>query len=142
MLVFPMKQTPEDRIFAADFGRELRRHYERSTQRGVEGLKLSDEEFAATLDVSRPALKKYLHGATTPALRVVVLAYLRYGINVNYFGTPLFGKRKRKESTGGIITQLVLPFSVQGLNTASIQTKVEPKGQNGFELKVDIRRAG
>lgn len=137
-----MKQTSEDKIFAADFGRELRRHYEHATQKGVNGLKLSDEQFAATLDVSRPALRKYLHGATTPALRVVVLAFLRYGINVSYFGTPLFGKRKRKDHDGGAMTQLVLPFSVQGLNSASIQTKIEPRGQNGFELRVDIQRAG
>lgn len=137
-----MKRTPEDDIFAADFGRELRLHYEKVTDKGSGGPGMSDEEFAATLDVTRPALMKYLKGAAMPAVRVVVLAFLRYGINVGYFGTPLFGKRKRKGAAVSEMTQLILPFAVQGLNTSAIQTKIEPKGENRFELRVDFRRAG
>jgi hypothetical protein len=136
-----MKRTPEDATFAVEFGRELKQHYDRRTKKGNSGPEMSDEEFAATLDVTRPALKKYLIGKATPAVRVIVLAFLNYGINVPYFGTPLFGKRRRKDHSQSAMTQLVLPFSVQGLNTASIQTKIEPRGHNGFELRVDIRRA-
>lgn len=38
--------------------------------------------------------------------------------------------------------QLVLPFSIQGLNTSMIQAKVEPKGVNRFEIRVDVEKAG
>ena len=137
-----MKRTPDDESFAAEFGRELKRHYDLATQKGGEGRGQSDEEFAATLDVTRPALKKYLKGAAMPTLRVVVLAFLRYKVNVAYFRMPLFGKRGRRESATPTAAQLVLPFSVQGLNTATIQTKVEPKGVNRFEIRVDIQKAG
>jgi hypothetical protein len=137
-----MKRTPDDEAFAAEFGRELKPHYDRATQKGIDGPELSDEQFAATLDVTRPALKKYLKGAATPTLRVVVLAFLRYGVNVAYFRMPLFGKRGRKERPTPTAAQLVLPFSVQGLNTATIQAKVEPKGVNRFEMRIDIQKAG
>ncbi|MGC1363514.1 MAG: hypothetical protein WA826_20250, partial [Silvibacterium sp.] len=117
-----MKSTLDDKNFAVEFGRELKHHYDRATREGVNGVKLSDEQFASTLDVTRPALKKYLGGSAMPALRVVVLAFIQYGINVPYFGTPLFGKKGKKRESSPAITQLVLPFSVQGLNTAAIQT--------------------
>jgi hypothetical protein len=137
-----MKRTHDDEAFSAEFGRELKRHYDRATQKGGDNPGLSDEQFAATLDVTRPALMKYLKGAAMPTLRVVVLAFLRYGVNVAYFRMPLFGKRGRKDSPIPTTAQLVLPFSVQGLNTATIQTKVEPKGVNRFEIRVDIQKVG
>jgi len=137
-----MKRTQEDDAFAAEFGRELKVHYDHATEKGVGGPEISDEQFAATLDVTRPALKKYLSGEAMPALRVVVLAFLRYGINVAYFGTPLFNKQRPKQSPPRALAQLVLPFSVQGLNTATIQTKIEPKGVNRFEIRVNVQNAG
>lgn len=137
-----MKRTPEDEAFAAEFGRELKLHYDRATGKGIGGREFSDEQFAATLDVTRPALKKYLTGAAMPALRVVVLAFLCYGVNVDYFGTPLFSRRRHKQSAPAAPAQLVLPFSVQGLNAATIQTKIEPKGVNRFEIRVNFQRAG
>jgi hypothetical protein len=137
-----MKRTPEDDVFAKAFGNELRTHYERATRQRSGGVELSDEQFAATLDVTRPALMKYLAGGAMPGLRVVVLAYIRYGINVPYFEIPLFQKRRQKSSTTVGMTQLILPFSVQGLNTAMIDTKIKPTGANRFELRVSVRTAG
>jgi hypothetical protein len=136
-----MKQTLEDEAFAVGFGQELRQHYERSTQAGAGGGALSDEAFAATLNVTRPALKKYLAGAATPSISVIVLAYERYGINVPYAGTPLFNKKSRlkRNAPGG--TQLVLPFSVQSFGSTSVHAKIEPRGENRFALMVDIGRA-
>ncbi len=136
-----MKRTQDDETFAAEFGRELRRHYDHATQKGVSSPGMSDEQFAATLDVTRPALMKYLKGTTMPTLRVVVLAFLRYGVNVAYFRTPLFGRRGRSGSPSQAAVQLVLPFSVHGLNIATIQTKIEPKGVNRFEIRVDVQKA-
>jgi transcriptional regulator with XRE-family HTH domain len=137
-----MKRTPEDEAFALEFGRELNRHYDRATQAGPDGSGLTDEQFAATLDVSRPALKKYLKGAAMPTLRVVVLAFLRYRISVAYFRTPLFGKRSRKGHGTQAAAQLVLPFSVQCVNASAVDARVSPKGVNRFEIRVDIERAG
>jgi hypothetical protein len=135
-----MKRTPEDEAFAVEFGEQLKLHYDRATQKRADGPRLSDDQFAATLDVTRPALKKYLNGAATPTIRVVVLAFLRYGVNATYFGTHLFGKKRSKEASPSGLAQLVLPFSVQGLNTTTIQTKIEPKGVNCFEIRVDIQK--
>jgi transcriptional regulator with XRE-family HTH domain len=137
-----MKRTPDDDAFAAAFGHELKRHYEAATGKGSTERKLSDEEFAATLDVSRTALMKYLRGGATPSLRVVVLAFRNYGICVRYSGTPIFRERQHRKELAQSITQLVLPFSVHGPNAAGIEAKIEPKGQNRFEIHVELRRAG
>lgn len=137
-----MKRTPEDEAFAVDFGRQLKEHYDRATTPGADGPGMTDEQFAASLDVKRAALMKYLKGAAMPTLRVVVFAFLRYGVKVPYFRTPLFSSRGRKQPLVSAPTQLVLPFSVQGLNTSAIHARVEPKGVNRFELHVDLQKAG
>lgn len=138
-----MKQTRDDEAFAVLFGSELLRHYKQATSGAAGAAPTTDEQFAATLDVSRAALKKYLKGETTPAIRVVVLAYIRYGISVEYAGTTLFGKRARPgKKIDSRQTQFVLPFSVEAMGASSIQTRIEPKGENRFELKVDFRKAG
>ena len=136
-----MKRTPDDQAFAVAFGRELKAHYDRATQPSTDGSEMTDEQFAATIDVTRPALKKYLNGTAMPTLRVVVLAFLRYGVKVPYFHTHLFGNKGRKLHSAPE-AQLVLPFSVQGLNTSAIQARVQPKGINRFEIRVDIGKAG
>ncbi|HEV2324061.1 MAG TPA: helix-turn-helix transcriptional regulator [Terracidiphilus sp.] len=137
-----MKRTSDDESFAVEFGRELKVHYERATEKGVGGPELSDEDFAATLDVTRAALRKYLNGAAMPTLRVIVFAFLRHGISVPYFGTSLFGRKHPKRRPSTAPAQLVLPFSVHGLNATTIQTKIEPVGVNRFEIRVNMRRAG
>ncbi len=138
-----MKQTRDDEAFAVLFGRELLRHYEHATSGAGRVPAMTDEQFAATLDVSRAALKKYLRGEATPALRVVVLARLRYGISVEYAGVPLFGKRgKAAKNIESRHAQFVLPFSVEASDASSILTRIEPRGENRLELKVELRRTG
>ncbi len=132
-----MKSTPDDEKFAADFGRELKRHYELATQ----ASNLSDEQFAATLDVSRPALRKYLQGKATPCLRVIVLAFTQYGINVPYIGTPLFGTRAGRKSASAS-RQLILPFSVQASNADIIETSLDRKGPHAFEVRIRLNNTG
>lgn len=135
-----MKRTPEDEAFAVAFGRELKGHYDRATQPNSDGTRVTDEQFAASIDVTRAALGKYLKGTAMPTLRVVVLAFLRYGVKVSYLRTPLFNNKGSKQPSTAD-AQLVLPFSVQGLNTSAIQARVEPKGVNRFEIRVDIQKA-
>jgi transcriptional regulator with XRE-family HTH domain len=137
-----MKRTPEDEAFAIEFGRELKEHYDHATQPSANSAGMTDEQFAASLDVTRAALMKYLMGTAMPTLRVVVLAFLRYGVRVPYFRTPLFGKRSRKDAPASTSAQLILPFSVQGLNTSAVQARVQPRGVNRFEIRVDVQKAG
>ena len=137
-----MKCTAQDKEFAIAFGRELTEHYARLTN-GENGTdRMSDEEFAATLGVTRPALKKYLRGAATPSVGVVVSAYLRYRINVGYSGVPLFGRKRSAAPRDNPRTQLVFPFSVRGSSLDTVETRIEPKGENQFELRVEVRKAG
>jgi transcriptional regulator with XRE-family HTH domain len=132
-----MKRTLEDDEFAAEFGRRLKAHYDASILKTDKGKGPSDEKFAASLDVSRAALKKYLAGEAMPTVRTAVLAYHKYGINIPYLGTPLFSGKTRTK--GRVSTeQLILPFSVRSLSTATIQARVQPKGLNQFEVRVTV----
>jgi hypothetical protein len=134
-----MKRTSEDVQFALEFGRQLKLRY--LALRNSPAGTMSEEQFATTLDVSRPALRKYFSGTAMPTVRTAALAYLRHGVSVSYFGTPLFGKLGSK-SVPLPPAQLVLPFSVRGLNTSSVSAKIKPTGVNQFELSLEVIRAG
>jgi transcriptional regulator with XRE-family HTH domain len=135
-----MKRTSEDDEYAPEFGRRLKAHYDIARMEPPTGKGLSDEEFAATLDITRPALRKYLNGRAMPTLRTVVLAFRVYGIAVPYFGVPLFRTRRQVHKSAGV-TQLVLPFSVRGLGSFGVQARIAPRGENKFELRVDVESA-
>jgi transcriptional regulator with XRE-family HTH domain len=132
-----VRRTLDDDRFATEFGRELSRHYHRVTNES----RISDEDFARSLGVTRPALMKYLHGNAMPGLGVVVQAFLQYGVNIPYRGTPLFGSRKRPKGEPAV-SQLVLPFSVQSAGVDTIETNLDRKGPNGFELRITLNKAG
>jgi len=136
-----MKRTLEDEAFAIEFGRELKERYDHATQPSANSAGVTDEQFAASLDVTRAALMKYLKGAAMPTVRVVVLAFRQYGVRVPYFRTPLFGKSSRKHASLSTSAQLILPFSVKGLNTSAVQARVQPRGVNRFEIQVDVQKA-
>ena len=55
---------------------------------------------------------------------------------------PCLAEGRHKNRPLGRLMQLVLPFSIQGLNAATIQTKIEPKGVNRFEIRVNFEKAG
>lgn len=131
-----MKRTPEDVSFSIAFGQALKLHYDRVTAGLPDRRSMSDEQFAATLDVSRPALKKYLTGRAMPGLRTVVLAFRRYGIAIPYSGTTLF-HRQTKRSTADPV-QLVLPFSVKTMDASTVAASVKPLDSNRFELRVHV----
>ena len=134
-----MKRTPQDDLFALEFGRQLRLRYEESV-RSAAADRISEEQFATNLGVTRPALRKYLSGKAMPTVRTVVFAFLKYGVSVPYFGTLLFGKRRARNAESPN-AQLVLPFSVRGLGRSSVHAKIEPTGTNQFEIRVDVSRA-
>jgi len=128
-----MRRTTPDDSFASEFGRELSRHYEKR------GTEVTDEQFAATLGVSRPALRKYLRGGAMPGLGTVVLAFRRYGVNVPYQGTPLFGKRHSKN--GAIpVAQLILPFSVHSPDADIVETSLDRKSPQEFEFRLRVTK--
>lgn len=136
-----MKRTPEDIEFSAEFGRQLHARYEAATNRALGSEALTDDEFAATLDVSRAALKKYLAGQAMPTLRTIILAYRRHRIAIPYLGTELFSAKGRRASGPHEATQLVLPFSVRGLGISGVQSRISATGENRYELRVNLKAA-
>jgi len=125
---------PEDLRFIEKFSKELRAKY--SDHKG------SDDEFAKKLDVSRPALKKYLDGAAMPGLRTVALAYENLNINVRYgrFDAKLLNQRG-KSNRRSVEAQLLLPFAIESLKQENIEVELVNKKPNRIEMSVSIRFA-
>lgn len=134
VLLFAMKQTPEDLRFAGDFAEALRPHVEGERKKG-HALK----EIAKWLGVTEPALKKYLGGRTTPCLRTVVLAYDRYGVSVPYSGVSFAsGARKRRGRRESVpLHQLFLPFEIQTPSSDDrLALKLLPTGIRRYQLQI------
>jgi transcriptional regulator with XRE-family HTH domain len=104
-----MKQTPEDRIFAKEFGKELRPVYA-DRVKGPEA-DLTAKEFADALGVTVGGLQKYLEGSSMPSVLTLLRAYDRFGISVPYEGRHL--QRAIKKSSEPREIQLMLPLRVE-----------------------------
>ena len=101
----------------------------------------SDEDFAKELDVSRPALKKYLNGTAMPGVRTVALAYANLQIHVSYekFDAKLLCSRGRSNRRS-VEAQMLLPFAIESLEQDNVDIKLEKK-PNRIALNVSIRFA-
>jgi hypothetical protein len=140
VLLFAMKQTPEDLRFAGDFAEALRPHVDGERKRG-HALKV----IAGWLGVTEPALKKYLGGRTTPCLRTVVLAYDRYGVSVPYSGVSFAGggtRKRRGKKQSDPLRQLFLPFEIQTPSSDDrLALKLLPTGVRRYQLQVTLQLA-
>jgi transcriptional regulator with XRE-family HTH domain len=125
---------PEDLRFIEEFSEKLNEEYGKR--------KCSDAEFARKLDVSRPALKKYLDGAAMPGLRTVALASCNLGINVSYgkFDAKRLCSRGRS-NRGSVEAQLLLPFAIESLKQENIEIELVEKKPNRIAMNVSIRFA-
>jgi hypothetical protein len=140
VLLFAMKQTPEDLRFAGDFAEALRPHVDGERRKG-HALKV----IAEWLGVTEPALKKYLGGRTTPCLRTVVLAYDRYGVSVPYSGVSFAGgggRKRRSKKQSDHLEQLFLPFEIHTPSSDDrLALKLLPTGVRRYQLQVTLRLA-
>ena len=125
---------PEDLEFIDKFSKELNQRYEKH--------KGSDAAFAKKLDVTRPALKKYLDGKAMPGVRTVALAFANLGINVNYgrFDAKQLCSRGRSNRKS-IEAQLLLPFAIESLKQENIEVELVEKKKNRIAMNVSIRFA-
>jgi transcriptional regulator with XRE-family HTH domain len=125
---------PEDLQFIEAFSKRLNEEYEKGA--------CSDAEFARKLDVSRPALQKYLKKAAMPGIRTVALAYSNLGINVSYgkFDAKHLCSRGRSNRRS-VEAQLLLPFAIESLKQENIEIELVEKKPNRIAMNVSIRFA-
>lgn len=127
-------QQPEDLRFIEEFKTRLNEEYEK--------FKGSDAQFAAMLDVTRPALKKYLNGKAMPGVRTMALAYVKLGINVSYgkFDAKSLVSRGRSNRKS-VEAQMLLPFAIESLTQENIEVALVEKKKNRIAMNVSIRFA-
>jgi transcriptional regulator with XRE-family HTH domain len=125
---------PEDLRYKDEFTKRLNDEYKKHAG--------SDAAFAAKLDVTRQALKKYLNGEVMPGLRTVALAYVNLGINVSYgkFDAKLLCSRG-KSNKRSVEAQLLLPFAIESLSQDDVQIELVDKKKNRIEMSVTIQFA-
>ncbi len=129
-----MKQTREDRDFAARFASALRPHVDREASAGR-----SLKEIAEELGVTSWGLQKQLGGGT-PSIRTIARAYARYGVSAHYEGIALrkalTKKPKMRKNTE---EQMVLPFLITAPTSGrKITLKLLPGGVRKYELRLSV----
>ena len=125
---------PEDLQFVEKFSKHLNEKYDEHKKKTIgtgSSKKGSDAEFARKLDVTRPALKKYLDGKAMPGVRTVALAYVNLGINVSYgrFDAKLLCSRG-KSNRRSVEAQMLLPFAIESLKQDNIEVELVDKKPN------------
>lgn len=125
---------PEDFRFLERFSKRLNEEYEKHDG--------SDAEFAGKLDVSRPALLKYLTGKAMPGIRTIALAYENLRINVPYgrFDAKLLCSRA-KSNRRSPEAQLLLPFAIDSLKPENLHVELVEKKPNRIAMSISIRFA-
>lgn len=103
-----MKQTDEDRRFAARFASALQPFVSRDRDEGK-----SLAEIAADLGVTAAGLQKQLGGGT-PSIRTIALAYKKYLLSVPYEDIEFTAEiaQKRRRSKNAAEGQLLLPLDI------------------------------
>jgi len=97
--------------------------------------KLSVEEFARTLGITRAGVYKILAGTTIPSLRVLRNARKYWGLRLNYgeLGDSYI-KAKRTDPR-----QMEIQFSISDISKEQIEVaRFSPKGENSLELVIKI----
>jgi transcriptional regulator with XRE-family HTH domain len=137
-MIEPVKRTPEDDIFAEQFGERLEEAYKTAKAQGI-----TDQVFAEAIGVERPQLRKYFRGQAVPSVRTVALAQRRYGVSVPYArvdtGT-LLGSRPRRQPQPKMM-QLRLPFSIEGGESGDYDVEVRAIKPRKYELRIRTKRA-
>lgn len=131
-----MKRTSEDDEFAINFGAELSSAYDAAKESGK-----TDEEFADSIGVMRPQLKKYLSGAAVPCLRTVAMAKKNHNVDVPYAGVLVLQGTK-KHITARRPVQLHLPLTIEATGADQLNVRVKSASSGRVELELMVRRAG
>ena len=133
----PVKRTSEDEAFAAAFGELLEKAYDASKSK-----KITDQEFAESIGVERPQLRKYFRGMAVPSIRTVAMAQRKYGINVPYGNVAApkgLGGRGRQRTSGPI--QLRLPFSLEVTDPNKFEVQLKAIRPGKYELSIRSKGA-
>jgi len=131
-----MKRTPEDDAFAAQFGRELKPHYDAAKTRGK-----TDAEFANSIGVERAQLEKYLRGESVPAIRTLALAKRKLGISIPYGGVLLTDAARRRRMNQEDVNQMKFPFEIRAEGPGAFDLKVRPVSARRFALDLIVKRS-
>lgn len=104
--------------------------------------RISYQEFAHRLGVTRAGLHKYLNEKNVPSLDILERARA-LGVEVRYgdLDVPLIKRRARKDSTSSE-AQMILPLAIETLTDQSITTEVVSRKPNAIELSVTITFPG
>lgn len=131
----PKKHEQEDRKFIKDFARQLKAHYKKAKLSQV-----SDEAFAESLDVTRPALQGFLDGKAMPTIRALALAVDRYGLELGYEGTEFRASRRGELMPAANYRQLSLPLLFVSPDPR-VALKVRAETGSTVTLGLSIRKA-
>jgi transcriptional regulator with XRE-family HTH domain len=132
------KHSLRDKAFLAVFAEKLLKAREAAKKND----RISYEEFARRLGVTRAGLHKYLNEKNVPSLDILERAKA-LGVEVRYgdLDVTLIKKRAKIDNTSSE-AQMILPLAIESLTDQSITTEVVSRKPNAIELNVTITFPG
>lgn len=128
------RHSRRDKAFMKVFAEKLREAREKAKDEG----KVSYEEFARRLGVTRAGIHKYFNQENVPSLDILERAKA-LGVEVKYGDLDLnFIKRRAKNDDTASEAQMLLPLALDSLTDQDITVELAGKNENAIELNVTI----
>jgi transcriptional regulator with XRE-family HTH domain len=132
------KRTANDRAFAAAFGDKLEAAFKEHVKDKSNPNRISVEQFAKSLNLTRAGLHKAMRGKSVPNLDLIERAR-NYDVNIGYGDlSPQKVSSKKRISD----LQLFLPFAVENLKKDNVRVELGEHKQDTVELRVWIKFVG
>jgi len=140
------RRTAKDRAFAEEFGKRLEQAFQKHVKDRKNPDRISVQEFAKSLNLTRAGLHKAKRGKSVPKLDLIERAR-QYDVFVGY-GDLRARIAQRKPAKGTSIKdrsadlQLFLPFAVENLKKDSVRVELGEHKKDTVEVRVWIKFAG
>jgi hypothetical protein len=135
------RRTTKDKAFARVFGQRLEQVFQKQVKDKDNANRVSVEEFARSLNLTRAGLHKAKKGKSMPGLDLIERAR-QYGVHVGYGDIPIEFVKQKGRGKSLPEVQLYLPFAVDNLKKDCVSVELGEHKDGKVEVKVWIEFAG
>lgn len=135
------RRSATDRAFARAFGDQLRKAFQAHVKTATTKNRMSVQDFADSLNLTRAGLHKAMKGLSVPRMDLIEKArkygvLVKYGDLDNYLADTKRGKRRVSES------QPLLPSIIENLKKDNVRVELGDHEGSMVQLKVWIKFTG
>ncbi|HEY6967734.1 MAG TPA: hypothetical protein VJA94_00780, partial [Candidatus Angelobacter sp.] len=133
------RHTAKDRAFGRKFAQKLWDAFQWHTKNKDNPARISVQEFARSLNLTRAGLHKAMSGKSIPELDLIERAR-KYNVVVGYGDLETAALQKKVPKVPE--AQLFLPFAVENLKKDNVRVELGDHRKDTVEVRVWIKFAG